>query len=215
MNAIVAIDGAAGTGKSTLARRLATELGLPYLNTGQMYRALALSAARQEVDPDDAAGLETLARRLTFDLDRSLEPPSLLIDGSPPGAGLTSPEVESTVSRVARHPEVRAVLRDAQRRLIAEGAVVEGRDIGAVVAPDAEVKIYLEADTAERVSRRAAERTAEPDAVAGALARRDHADAETNPFVPAHDAVAIDTSEMDADEVFLAALAVARAALRA
>jgi CMP/dCMP kinase len=211
MGAIVAIDGPAGSGKSTLARRLALELGLPYVNTGQMYRALALRSARAGVDPGDVDGLAAIASGLRFDVDETLEPPSLRIDGEAPSPDLTSPEVESRVSRVSSHPEVRAILREAQRRLIEDGGVVEGRDIGSVVAPDAEVKLYLSADEDARVGRRSAERP-ERD-VEDALVRRDTADAATNPFVPAHDAIEIDTTRMDADEVFVAALAVVRARL--
>ena len=210
LNAIVAIDGPAGSGKSTLARRLALELELPYVNTGQMYRALALRAAREGVDQDDAAGLARLAQGLAFDLDPSLAPPSLRIDGSVPGEELAAPDVESTVSRVARHPQVREVLRERQRSLIEGGAVVEGRDIGSVVAPDAEVKLYLEAAELERIERREGEREAE---IGDALLARDRADAQTNPFVPPEDAVTIDTTNLDRDEVFEAAMAVIRARL--
>jgi cytidylate kinase len=209
--AIVAIDGPAGSGKSTLARRLALELGLPYVNTGLMYRALARRAVDRGVDPDDASALEGIARSMTFDLDHHVEPASLVIDGAAPGDDLATPDVESTVSRVARHREVRDVLRAHQRSLIEGGAVVEGRDIGSVVAPDAEVKLYLEADQGERIDRRTGER--DGTRVADALVARDRADAATNPFVPADDAIAIDTTNLDRDQVFAAAMAVVRAKL--
>jgi len=210
---IVAIDGPAGSGKSTLARRLAVELGLPYVNTGQMYRAIALASAREGVDASDGRALGALASRMRFDLDPNLDPPSLRIEGEPPSADLTSPEVESRVSQVSRHPEVRAILRDVQRTLIEGGAVVEGRDIGSVVAPDAEVKLFLSAAVEARVDRRASERPRADDG-GEALLARDRADAATNPFVPAHDAIEIDTTSMDADEVFVAALAVVRSRLQ-
>lgn len=210
---MVAIDGAAGSGKSTLARRLAERLDLPYLNTGLMYRALALEAVRAGVDPDDEQALTRLARSISFDLDPRVRPSSLRIDGREPEAELTSPEVESTVSRVARHPEVRAVLRDEQRRLSERGGVVEGRDIGTVVAPKADVKLFLEAEEGERVARRAGERAAKDHHVAEQLSARDALDARTNPLEPAEDAVAIDTTTMDADRVFEVALAVTRARL--
>ena len=213
MRLIVAIDGPAGSGKSTLARRLASELDLPYVNTGLMYRALAFEAHRRGVDPDDAAALESLVRTIGFDLDPNVRPPTLRIDAREPADDLTSPEVESTVSRVARHPEVRAVLRDRQRALIEGGAVVEGRDIGSVVAPDAAVKLFLRADVDERIARRASERWRHPEPVGEALVGRDLADARTNPFVPAPDAVEIDTTGMDADTVLAAALSVVRAKL--
>ena len=210
MKPVIAIDGAAGSGKSTLAYRLASQLGLPYLNTGLMYRALALRAHRRGVSPDDAGALGRHAREIGFDLDSSVRPPQLTIDGEPPEADLTSPEVESSVSAVARHPEVRAVLRQEQRRLAAGGAVMEGRDIGTVVAPGAPLKLFLEAHPEERVGRRALERVGDPERIAEALGTRDEQDALTNPFVPASDAVVLDTTELTMDEVARRALALAR-----
>ena len=210
MRPVIAIDGAAGTGKSTLARRLATELDLPYVNTGLMYRALALEAHREGVSPDDAHTLERLARGLRFDLDSSVRPPELTIGGEAPTADLTSPQVESSVSAVSRHPEVRGVLRAEQQRLAADGAVIEGRDIGAVVVPDAPLKLFLEAHPEERVDRRALERDADRERVALALGTRDRLDARTNPFVPASDAVVLDTSDLTPDEVAAIALGLVR-----
>lgn len=210
MRAVIAIDGAAGSGKSTLAHRLASELGLPYVNTGLMYRALALEAHREGVSPDDAAGLERLARRIEFDLDSSVRPAELAIDGEPPEAALTSPEVESSVSAVSRHPQVRAVLRAEQRRLASEGAVMEGRDIGSVVAPDAPLKLFLRAHPRERVGRRALERQDDPRRIAESLGTRDEQDALTNPLVPAADAVVLDTTELSPDEVARRAFALVR-----
>jgi cytidylate kinase len=184
---LIAIDGPAGSGKSTLARRLADALGVPYLNTGLMYRALALRALRDGVDVDDAPGLARLARELTFDLDSSLRPPELRIDGLAPGEDLRSLEVESIVSRVARHPEVRAELRREQQRLCEGGGVVEGRDIGTVVARDADVKLFVHAEEEERVARRLDERgpgdpKAGPSKIAQALSDRDALDAKTTPL---------------------------------
>jgi cytidylate kinase len=210
MRPVIAIDGAAGSGKSTLAHRLASELGLPYVNTGLMYRALALEAHREGVSPDDADGLERLVLRIGFDLDSSVRPPELAIDGEPPEPALTSPEVESSVSAVSRHPEVRAVLRVEQRRLAADGAVMEGRDIGTVVAPDAPLKLFLQAHPRERVGRRALEREGDPRRIAEALGTRDEQDAVTNPLVPAPDAVVLDTTELSPDEVARRALALVR-----
>jgi cytidylate kinase len=210
---LVAIDGPAGSGKSTLARRLAERLDLPYVNTGLMYRALTLRAVRAGVDPEDGPGLADLARAMTFELNSTLRPPELAIDGAAPDPAITSEDVESRVSRVARHPEVREVLRAEQRRLCEGGGVVEGRDIGSIVAPDADAKVYLEADEAERVSRRTRERASADPEVGRALAERDALDARTNPPEPAEDAVTIDTTGMDADAVFEAALAVVRARL--
>jgi cytidylate kinase len=210
---VVAIDGPAGSGKSTLARNLAAELGLPYLNTGLMYRAVTLKALREGLDVDDGPGLAELARRLTFDLSTSVRPSQLTIDGSDPEPDLTSPEVESNVSAVSRHPEVRAVLRAEQQRLCKSGGVVEGRDIGTVVAPSAQAKIFLEADESARVARRTTERDWDARVVARALSERDSSDSRTNPLAPAEDAVAIDTTLMGPDDVFRTALAVVRARL--
>jgi len=207
---VIAIDGAAGVGKSTLAHRLAAELGLPYVNTGLMYRALALRAHREGVSPEDAPALERLARGMRFELDSSVRPPELEIDGRAPEAALTSAEVESTVSAVARHPEVREVLREEQRRLAVGGAVMEGRDIGSVVAPNANLKLFLRARADERVGRRALERDRDPEHIARALGARDRRDARTNPFVPAPDAIVLDTTELSPDEVAHQALALVR-----
>jgi cytidylate kinase len=204
---IVAIDGPAGSGKSTLARRLAQTLDLPYLNTGLMYRALTLQALQRGVDPDDADGLAALTREIAFDLDWRARPPELTIDGSRASEQLQSADVESRVSRVARHPQVREVLRAEQRRLSERGGVVEGRDIGTVVAPHADVKLYLQAAQSERISRRVNERSAPAEPVGDALSARDEIDARTNPLRPADDAVAIDTTGMTSDQVYERALA--------
>ena len=206
MAPVIAIDGAAGSGKSTLARALAVELGLPYVNTGLMYRALALRAHRAGVAADDARALERMAREMRFELDRSLRPPELTIDGEAPEDDLTSPEVESSVSAVARHPEVREVLRAEQRRLAAGGAVMEGRDIGTVVAPDASLKVFLDAHPEERADRRALEREDDPSRIAEALGTRDELDARTNPLVPAPDAVVLDTTGLAPGDVVRKAL---------
>jgi cytidylate kinase len=210
---VVAIDGPAGSGKSTLARRLAEELGLTYLNTGTMYRALARAALDHGVDVDDGVGLAELAGRMTFDIDRSASPPSLLVDGRTAEKELERADVEAVVSAVARHPEVRSVLREEQRRLGSSRAVVEGRDIGTVVFPNADVKVFLQAEPAERAARRQVERGDADPALAEALARRDVLDSRVNPFVPARDATLVDTSGRDADEVFRQVLALVREAL--
>jgi CMP/dCMP kinase len=210
---VVAIDGPAGSGKSTLARRLAEELSLIYLNTGTMYRAVARAALDHGVDVDDGVGLAELAERMTFEIDRSASPPSLLVDGRRAEDALEKADVEAVVSAVARHLEVRSVLREEQRRLGSAGAVVEGRDIGTVVFPDAEVKVFLQADPVERAARRQEERGDPDPALAEALARRDALDSRVNPFVPAKDATLVDTSGREADEVFRQVLALVQAAL--
>ena len=202
---VVAIDGPAGSGKSTLARRLATALRLPYLNTGSMYRALARRTLDQGIDPADGRALARLASTMRFDLESSLMPPELRIDGRPPGQELVTLDVEGTVSSVSSHPEVRRIMVAEQRRLGSPGAVVEGRDIGTVVFQDAPVKIFLDASERERAGRRSLERGGVE--VAAGMARRDELDAMVNPFVPAPDAVHIDTTDREPDEVFREAVA--------
>jgi len=203
---VVAIDGSSGAGKSTLARALAARLALPYVNTGLMYRAVAAQALRDGVDADDADALGRIAEGLRCRLT-STAPPALEVEGWP-DAELFTLEVESVVSAVARHPQVRAALRRAQRALGGPGAVVEGRDIGSVVFPDALVKIMLVAAPEIRVDRRAEERGSEAAATRDAVLERDRRDARTTPPDAAPDAVVIDTTDRDEAETLAAALAV-------
>ncbi len=208
---VVAIDGAAGTGKSTLAERLARALALPYVNTGLMYRGLAAAALRGGVEPDDERGLLEITEGLRFIV--RVEPAGAL---EVQGYGMTelmSIEVESTVSHAASHAAVRASMRREQRALgEAHGAVMEGRDIASVVFPDAPVKLYLHAPSSLRAVRRAAQRDdSRLDDVATALESRDDLDARTNPHEAAPGAVVIDTSDLDADGTFDAAMSVIRA----
>ncbi len=201
---VIAIDGPAGSGKSTLARRLAGHYGLPWINTGVMYRALAAWALATGVSADDEGRLEEGARALRFAVGAGGEkvpPGQLLVEGRLPGPELLTPEVEATVSAVARHPRVRAVLRDRQRGLGAGGSVMEGRDIGSVVFPDADAKIFLSAAQDVRISRRESERGANP-AVDRAVVRRDALDARTNPFEPAVGAHTLDSTHLTPDEMF-------------
>jgi CMP/dCMP kinase len=208
---LIAIDGAAGSGKSTLARLLATTLGLPYVNTGAMYRALTLAALRRGIDVEDEDALVRLMDTLDFRLSSAgpeepqPAPRELWIDGASPSDALESPDVEANVSAVARHPAVRAAMRAAQRALGEGGAVMEGRDIGTAVFPDAPVKLFLMAAPEERAGRRVEERGSEQ--VAGALHERDRRDARVNLLVPAEDAVVIDTSDLDVDGTLRVALA--------
>jgi cytidylate kinase len=194
---IVAIDGPAGAGKSTVARSLAERLGFRYLDTGAMYRAVTWLALEEDVDLEDGAALGALAESATisFDGDR------VLIRNDDVTDDIRLPEIDRVVSTVARHPEVRAVMRERQRELAKHGdAVIEGRDIGTVVCPDADVKVYLVAAAAERARRRVAER---PEIGAEALATdlrlRDERDAAQ--MQPAPDAETIDTTELSVDEV--------------
>lgn len=212
---VIAIDGPAGSGKSTLARGLALELGLAYVNTGLMYRALTRLALDRGTDADDGPALARLMNELRFALSQG-EPPSLIVNGAAPGEELSSAEVEASVSAVARHPEVRERMREAQRRLGANGAVMEGRDIGSVIFPDADAKIFLLARPDERAARRVEERGGPEEVssdLAEALARRDALDARVNPFVPAPDAHHLDTSGRTREETLAEALRLIRARL--
>jgi len=202
---VVAIDGAAGSGKSTLARGLARALGLPYLNTGIMYRALTLEAIRRGAPLDDGDGLAALMATLRFSLGHG-SPRELEVEGSPPSLDLEGPDVEANVSQVAAHPQVRVLMRDTQRALGLAGGVVEGRDIGSVVFPDAPMKLYLVADPTERIERRAVERAAGADHVGAALETRDERDSRVNPFVPPVGAIEIDTTELDIERTLELAL---------
>ena len=205
---IVAIDGPAGSGKTTLARGLAAELGLPYVNTGIMYRAVTNAALEKMVDPDDGPALARLAADLKFALSDGA-PPALLVDGALPGPELTSEDVEAVVSRVSRHPEVRKLMAAEQRRLGRDGAVMEGRDIGTVIFPDADLKVFLVATPSERAARRAEERGGEEELTAG-MASRDAQDARVNPFVPAPDALELNTTGKTPEEVLAGVLAALR-----
>jgi CMP/dCMP kinase len=206
---VIAIDGAAGSGKSTLARSLARMVHLPHVNTGLMYRALTASAIRQGVSEDDVEGLLDLTRGLRFTLGGS-DPRELKVEGFDDRA-LTTPEVERSVSAVSRHSRIRAWMHAVQRALGADGAVMEGRDIGSVVFPDAVVKLYLEAARAERIERRARERSrAGSDEIAAVLEARDQLDARTNPLTPPPGAIVIDTDSLDADATLRTAMALIR-----
>jgi CMP/dCMP kinase len=195
---IVAIDGPAGAGKSTVARRLAERLGFRYLDTGAMYRALTWLALTEGLPLGDGPPLGELARANPITLD---EDGRVWIADADVTAAIRRSQIDRLVPVVARHPEVRTVMRERQRELAEAGdAVIEGRDIGTVVCPDAPVKIYLNAETEVRARRRLAERPEiGADALATDLRLRDESDAAR--MRPAEDAVQIDTSELDVEDV--------------
>jgi cytidylate kinase len=195
---IVAIDGPAGAGKSTVARLLAERLGFRYLDTGAMYRALTWLARRRGLALDLAVELASLAEQNPVGFD---ERGRVFIDGCDVTASIRKPDIDKLVPVVARHSQVREVMRERQRALGSEGdVVIEGRDIGTVVAPQAQVKVYLLADERVRAARRSSERPGiGADALATDLRLRDERDAIN--MRPAEDAIQIDTTALDVDEV--------------
>ncbi len=198
---VIAIDGPSGSGKSTVAKAVAERLGLDYLDTGAMYRAVAFAAIQRNIDPDDAASVGELARRLPLEVgDR------VLVDGTDATIEIRGPEVTRAVSAVAANPEVRRELVTRQREWAEarSGGVIEGRDIGSVVFPSAAVKIYLTARDSERASRRSREMLdLHYDQVAADMARRDHLDSTrtASPLSVADDAVHLDTTGRPIDDV--------------
>ena len=198
---VIAIDGPAGSGKSTVARAVAARLGLDHLDTGAMYRSVAFAALRDGVDPADAGAVAALAGRLEIEVDGRV-----LVDGEDATAAIRGREVGIAVSTVAQNPAVRAEMVRRQRAWVAarSGGVLEGRDIASVVLPDADVKVYLTASDAERARRRSAEigRPGSED-VASELARRDRIDTgrAASPLVVAAGAVVIDTTGRSIEEV--------------
>jgi CMP/dCMP kinase len=205
---IIAIDGPVGSGKSTVARGVAELLGYTYLDSGAMYRALALKAIRRGVSLSDATALENLARETHIDLERGADGQRVLLDGEDVTQGIRTAEVSQAASRVALIPGVRQLLVDEQRRAGSRGAVVmEGRDIGTVVFPHAELKIFLEASVEMRAERRWLEHQQKGDVLTLAqvveeVHERDLRDRSriASPLVRAKDAVLVDNTAMDAAE---------------
>jgi CMP/dCMP kinase len=195
---IVAIDGPAGAGKSTVARQLAARLGFRYLDTGAMYRALTWLAMQRALPLGEGGALAELARAEPVAFD---EGGRVFIGGTDVTSSIRGTRVDRMVPVVARHPQVREVMRERQRRLAEDGdVVIEGRDIGTVVAPHAQVKVYLVADPAVRAERRVADRPGiGADALATDLRLRDERDAVN--MRPSPDAVEIDTTHSNVEEV--------------
>jgi cytidylate kinase len=203
---VVALDGPSGTGKSTVARRLAVRLGARYLDTGAMYRAATLAVLRAGVDPADAAAVIDVAKQASIEISTDPSAPSIRLDGEAVDAEIRSAEVTKAVSAVSAVPEVRTILVAAQRDLIgAGGIVVEGRDIGSVVWPQAEARVYLTASAEARAHRRAGELGAGTDVsvVAADIERRDRLDSgrAASPLHKPDGAIEVDTTELDIDGV--------------
>jgi cytidylate kinase len=199
---VIAIDGPAGSGKSTVAKELARRLGLEYLDTGAMYRAVAFAALSRGVEPDDDERVADIARSAEIEVDDR----GVRIDGVDATVEIRGPEVTRSVSLVAANPVVRTELRDRQREWARRrgGGVIEGRDIGTVVFPDAVLKVYLTAQPDVRATRRAKEVTdLDYHTVAADIARRDAYDQnrQHSPLAEADDAIVIDTSSLSIDEV--------------
>ena len=199
---VIAIDGPAGSGKSTVAKALAARLGLEYLDTGAMYRSVTFAALRRGIDPAE----RDQVARMVADLELSVSPDAVVVDGVDATIEIRGPEVSRAVSIVAANPDVRSEMVRRQREWVAarDGGVLEGRDIGTVVFPDAELKVYLTADPEVRAQRRSKEvADLDYETVAADLARRDALDQgrEVSPLTEAPDAFLVDTTGLSVDEI--------------
>ena len=198
---VIAIDGPAGAGKSTVGRALADHLGVGYLDTGAMYRAMTFAALRRGVHEGDLAGIAEIAPLVELDITDGV----VTVDGVDATGEIRGREVTEAVSQVSANPTVRAVLVDRQREWVAErgGGVVEGRDIGTVVFPDADLKLFVTASPRVRAERRVAETGGDVDDVEASIIKRDRNDSSRahSPLSEAADAVIVDTTGMSIDEV--------------
>jgi cytidylate kinase len=215
---IIAIDGPSGAGKGTVARAVAARLGYRHIDTGAMYRAVAWKALQQAIDLADDAAVTAIAEHATFGLD----PGRVIIDGHDVSRAIRTPEIDTAATTVARHAAVRRTLVARQRTYGVNGGIVmEGRDIGTVVFPDADVKIYLDASPEERARRRAADpahtssKGAQLSEVATALAERDKNDSTrtASPLAVASDAIVVDTTGVPIESVIETVLTLIRARL--
>jgi cytidylate kinase len=207
---VIAIDGPAGAGKSSVARAVAAALGFTFLDSGAMYRSVALAALRRGLDLDDGAQVGELAAALEIGFTDG----AVTVDGKDVSEAIRDPAVTTAASRVSVHPQVRDAMVARQRALIATGRyVAEGRDIGTVVSPEAPLKVYLTAGEAERARRRAAETGENPVAVLAAQRERDERDRarEHGALRAADDAVEVDTTDMTLEEVVARVVELARA----
>jgi cytidylate kinase len=202
---VVAVDGPSGSGKSTVSRRLATALDGVYLDTGAMYRAITWAVLEAAVDPADSEAVTKIASETTLSIGTDPVTPYFRANGVDVSAAIRGPEVTGSVSAVAAVPEVRHQLVTLQQSMIADHPriVVEGRDIASVVAPDADLKVYLTASTSARAARRSAENAADMAATAADLERRDKFDSSraADPLRQATDAVEVDTTGLGIDQV--------------
>ncbi|MFF5504517.1 (d)CMP kinase [Streptomyces roseolus] len=204
---IVAIDGPSGTGKSSTSKAVAAKLGLAYLDTGAQYRAITWWMIGNGVDVDDAEAVANAAGKPVIVSGTDPSRPTITVDGVDAAGPIRTEEVTSRVSAVSAVPEVRALITDLQRRIAREaerGIVVEGRDIGTTVLPDADLKIFLTASPEARAARRSGElKGADVRATQEALVKRDAADSsrKTSPLAKAGDAVEVDTTELTLDQV--------------
>jgi len=198
---VIAIDGPAGAGKSTVARRVAEAVGIPYLDTGAMYRCVALQCLRGDIDPSDVSSVSSIAERISIELDG----PVVRLNGEDVSQLIRSSAVAGIVSLIAVHSPVRDSMRRQQQQWIHKsgGGVVEGRDIGTVVFPDAEVKVFLTASPLERAKRRVDQHGGDIEEVAHSIAERDRIDStrEDSPLKPAADSVIVDSTGKTIDDV--------------